>query len=172
MKPMKNLETNQKKNKKVRRDLASLKKQKNDPNAPTATRMPLPDLRDSDKAEKAKALREIFRRQDLSSNLPSIIYYTVLNSCSTPSAVEICDDSSIMALGFTNALVKVWTLNPHKLKGLKSADALEMINRDADDVLHRMLDENSAKVRLLCMVIMVRYMAYPLVLIDHYYYPV
>ena len=82
-----------KKNKKIRRDLASLKKQKNDPNAPTATRMPLPDLRDSDKAEKAKALREIFRRQDLSTSLPSIIYYTVLNSCSSPSAVEICDDS-------------------------------------------------------------------------------
>ena len=86
-----------KKNKKIRRDLASLKKQKNDPNAPTATRMPLPDLRDSDKAEKAKALREIFRRQDLSSNLPSIIYYTVLNSCSTPSAVEICDDSRLVS---------------------------------------------------------------------------
>ena len=51
----------------------------------------------------------------------------------------------MMALGFTNAVVKVWTLNPHKLKGLKSADALEMINRDADDVLHRMLDENSAE---------------------------
>ena len=87
-----------KKNKKIRRDLASLKKQKNDPNAPTATRMPLPDLRDSDKAEKAKALREIFRRQDLSSNLPSIIYYTVLNSCSTPSAVEICDDSRLVSI--------------------------------------------------------------------------
>ena len=50
-----------------------------------------------------------------------------------------------MALGFANAIVKVWTLNPHKLKGLKSADALEMINRDADDVLHRMMDESSAE---------------------------
>ena len=87
-----------KKNKKIRRDLASLKKQKNDPNAPTATRMPLPDLRDSDKAEKAKALREMFRRQDLSTSLPSIIYYTVLNSCSSPSAIEICDDSRCVIL--------------------------------------------------------------------------
>ena len=57
----------------------------------------------------------------------------------------------MMALGFTNAVVKVWTLNPHKLKGLKSADALEMINRDADDVLHRMLDENSAESMLECL---------------------
>ena len=81
------------KKKKIRRDLALLRKQKNDPNAPTANRMPLPDLRDSDKAEKAKALREIFRRQDLSTSLPSIVYYTALNSCSSPSAVEICDDS-------------------------------------------------------------------------------
>ena len=100
-----------KKNKKIRRDLASLKKQKNDPNAPTATRMPLPDLRDSDKAEKAKALREIFRRQDLSSNLPSIIYYTVLNSCSTPSAVEICDDSRLVSMIYHISLQRLTIKN-------------------------------------------------------------
>ena len=132
------------KKKRIKRDMAALRKQKNDPNAPSLTRMPFPELRDVDKAEKAKALREIFRRQNLSAEtLPSIIFYTVLNANSSLSAVEICDDSSLLALGFTNSQVKLWSLNPHKLKGLKSSDALDSINRDAEDVLHRMLDDRS-----------------------------
>ena len=65
------------KKKRIKRDLAALRKQKNDPNAPSANRMPFPELRDVDKAEKAKALREIMRRQNLSAEtLPSIIFYT------------------------------------------------------------------------------------------------
>ena len=136
------------KKKRIRRDLAQLRKQKNDPNAPSASRMPFPDLRDVDKAEKVKALREIFRRQNLSAEtLPSIIFYTVLNAGSSPSAVEFCDDSSILALGFTNSIIKIWSLSPHKLKGLKSSESLDAINRDSDDVLHRMLDESTAEMQ-------------------------
>ena len=40
----------------------------------------------------------------------------------------------------------MWSLNTHKLKGLKSADALDNLNRDADDVLHRMMDESSSSI--------------------------
>ena len=32
------------------------------------------------------------------------------------------------------------------MKGLKSADALDNLNRDADDVLHRMMDESTAEI--------------------------
>jgi len=56
------------KKKKSKRDyLQALKKQKNDPNAPGPTRMPFPDLKDIDKAERAKALKEMTRRQTLSA---------------------------------------------------------------------------------------------------------
>jgi hypothetical protein len=37
-------------------------------------------------------------------------------------------------------------LNTHKLKGLKAADALENLNPDAHDVLHRMMDESTAEI--------------------------
>jgi hypothetical protein len=44
------------------------------------TRMPLPELRDLDKIEKAKALRESAKRVTLGpERLPSICFYTVLN---------------------------------------------------------------------------------------------
>jgi hypothetical protein len=56
------------KKKKSKRDcLQALKKQKTDPNAPGSTRMPFPDMRDVDKAERAKALKEMTRRQTLSA---------------------------------------------------------------------------------------------------------
>ena len=45
-----------------------------------------------------------------------------------------------------NKSFQVWSLNTHKLKGLKSADALDNLNRDADDVLHRMMDESSSAI--------------------------
>ena len=52
------------KKKKVKKDgLAALKKQKNDPNAPAPNRIPFPDMRDVDKIEKAKVLKEGLRRQ-------------------------------------------------------------------------------------------------------------
>ena len=124
-----------------------LRKQRTDPNAPNTSRMPLPELRDIDKAERAKALREIARRQQLSADtLPSICHYTIMNSSSSVCSVDITDDSSMVALGFADSTVKVWSLNTHKLKGLKSADALDNLNRDADDVLHRMMDESSAAI--------------------------
>ena len=52
------------KKKKVKKEgLAALKKQKNDPNAPAPNRIPFPDMRDVDKIERAKVLKEGLRRQ-------------------------------------------------------------------------------------------------------------
>ena len=134
------------KKKKPKKDPLQLRKQRTDPNAPSAVRMPLPEFRDVDKAERAKALREIARRQQLSSDtLPSICHYTVMNSSTSVCALDITDDSSMVALGFADSAVKIWSLNTHKLRGLKSADALDNLNPDADDILQRMLDESSAE---------------------------
>ena len=49
------------------------KKSKNDPNAPIATRMPFPEMKDSDKMEKARAFRESYKRANLGpDNIPSM----------------------------------------------------------------------------------------------------
>ena len=66
--------TSQRKRKKKENILS--KKSKNDPNAPIATRMPFPEMKDSDKLEKAKAIRESFKRANLGpDNIPSICMY-------------------------------------------------------------------------------------------------
>ena len=96
-----------------------LRKQRTDPNAPNTSRMPLPELRDIDKAERAKALREIARRQQLSADtLPSICHYTIMNSASSVCSVDITDDSSMVALGFADSTVKV-SITKYRTRAIK-----------------------------------------------------
>jgi len=133
------------KKKKKKENILS-KKSKNDPNAPIATRMPFPEMKDSDKLEKAKAIRESFKRANLGpDNIPSICMYSLMNCSARVTSINVSDDSSLLGAGFSDSVIKMWTLLPHKLKKLKSADALKDINRESDDVLHRMMDDTSGE---------------------------
>ena len=62
--------------KKKKKENPFAKKSKNDPNAPVNNRVPFPEMKDSDKLEKAKAIRESFKRANLGpDNIPSICMY-------------------------------------------------------------------------------------------------
>ncbi|CAH1966580.1 unnamed protein product [Acanthoscelides obtectus] len=140
------------KKKKAKKDPLFSKKTKSDPNAPPVDRIPVPELKDNDKVEKVKALREVSKRVNLGpESLPSCCCYTLLNANHTVCCAEITEDSSMLAVGFNDSIVKVWTLVPQKLKAMKSAEQLEEVNVEADDVLVRMMDERSGKTsRTLC----------------------
>ncbi|XP_046385251.1 transcription initiation factor TFIID subunit 5 [Ischnura elegans] len=139
------------KKKKAKKDPLFSKKAKSDPNAPSNDRMPLPDLKDADKLEKIKAMREASKRVALGpDNLPSICFYTLLNTVQTVTCAEIAEDTSLLAVGFSDSVLKVWSLLPQKLRAMKSADQLADIDREADDVLVRMMDDRTAEtVRVL-----------------------
>ncbi|KAI5641492.1 WD40 associated region in TFIID subunit, NTD2 domain-containing protein [Phthorimaea operculella] len=130
------------KKKKAKKDNPLFKKPKSDPNAPPNDRIPLPELKETDKLEKGKALREASKRVALGpDSLPSICFYTLLNSGHSAICADICDDSTLLAVGFNNSIIKVWTLTPVKLRGMKSAEKLQDIDREAGDVLVRMMEE-------------------------------
>ncbi|VVC86700.1 unnamed protein product [Leptidea sinapis] len=130
------------KKKKAKRDNIFMKKPKSDPNAPSIDRIPIPDLKENDKIEKGKALREASKRVQLGpETLPSICFYTLLNSGHTALCADICDDSTLLAVGFSNSTVKVWTLTTIKLRGMKSIDKLQDIDKEAGDVLVRIMEE-------------------------------
>ncbi len=132
--------------KKKKKELFIPRKSKTDPNAPIATRMPFPDLRDSDKLEKGKALRESMKRANLGpNNIPSICMYTLMNVSSQVTSLAVTDDSSMLAAGLSDSKIRVWSLLNHKLKKLKAASLLQDINREAEDVLHRMMDDSTAE---------------------------
>lgn len=135
------------KKKKTKKDPLFSKKTKSDPNAPPLDRIPAPELKDNDKLEKVKAMKEAARRITLNNEtLPSVCCYTLLNANYTVTCADITEDSSTLAVGFNDSFVKVWSLVPSKLKIMKQAHQLvdEMV--DADDVLVRMMSERSGEV--------------------------
>lgn len=64
--------------------------------------------KETDKVEKARALREASKRVNLSPEcLPSICCYTLLNSLHNVTCADIAEDSSLLAVGFNNSSIKV-----------------------------------------------------------------
>lgn len=46
-------------------------------------------------------------------------------------SAEVSEDSSLLAVGFADAMVRVWSLLPLKLREMKGSDLLKDIDRDA-----------------------------------------
>uniref|UniRef100_A0A3P8XID6 Transcription initiation factor TFIID subunit 5 n=1 Tax=Esox lucius TaxID=8010 RepID=A0A3P8XID6_ESOLU len=133
------------KKKKPKKDSMGSKSKKQDPNAPQQTRIPLPELKDSDKLDKIMNMKEAAKKIRLGSdNLPSICFYTFLNAYQGLTAVDITDDSSLIAGGFADSTVRVWSVTPKKLRRVKSAADLSNIDKESDDVLERIMDEKTA----------------------------
>ena len=117
--------------------------------------------------EKVRALREASKRVALGpDNLPSICFYTMLNCAETSvlprnikpnlilitivclrsvTCVEFCEDSSLLAVGFSDSNLKVWSLVPQKLRGMKPAEQLADIDKESEDVLVRMMDDKTGE---------------------------
>uniref|UniRef100_A0A8C5HEE9 Transcription initiation factor TFIID subunit 5 n=2 Tax=Gouania willdenowi TaxID=441366 RepID=A0A8C5HEE9_GOUWI len=133
------------KKKKPKKDNMGSKSKKQDPNAPSQTRIPLPELKDSDKLDKIMNMKEATKRIRLGpDNLPSICFYSFLNAYQGLTAVDLTDDSSLIAGGFADSTVRVWSVTPKKLRKVKSAADLNMIDKESDDVLERIMDEKTA----------------------------
>ncbi|XP_014222375.2 transcription initiation factor TFIID subunit 5-like [Trichogramma pretiosum] len=134
------------KKKKAKKDNIVSKQTKPDPNAPSWTRMPLPNLRDIYKIEKIKEMQEAQKRVTLGPDcLPSICFYTLMNSVNTAICAEVSEDSSLLSVGFSDSSIKVWSLVPQKLQKIKDAKQLANVSCESDDVLVRMMDDESAE---------------------------
>ncbi|KAM6330262.1 transcription initiation factor TFIID subunit 5 isoform 2-T2 [Podargus strigoides] len=133
------------KKKKPKKDSVGSKSKKQDPNAPPQNRIPLPELKDSDKLDKVMNVKEAARRVRLGPEcLPSICFYTFLNAYQGLTAVDITDDSSMIVGGFADSTVRVWSVTPKKLRSVKTAADLSLIDKESDDVLERIMDEKTA----------------------------
>ncbi|XP_061492088.1 transcription initiation factor TFIID subunit 5 [Rhineura floridana] len=140
------------KKKKPKKDSMGSKSKKQDPNAPPQNRIPLPELKDSDKLDKIMNMKEATKRVRLGSEcLPSICFYTFLNAYQGLTAADITDDSSMIVGGFADSTVRVWSVTPKKLRSVKSAADLSLIDKESDDVLERIMDEKTAsELKILC----------------------
>jgi len=121
------------------------KKPKFDPNAPPTNRIPLPEMKDSDKLERARYLREVSKKVNLGpDSRPSILFHTFVNSLHGLTSLDICEDASTLAAGFSDSHLRVWSLSTSKLRSIKQPEDLNVVDKETDDVLEQIMDDNSA----------------------------
>ena len=60
-----------------------------------------------DVAELSRVVKLISSQTLAADSLPSVCFYSVMNSGVSVSAIETSDDSSLLAIGFTNSHIKV-----------------------------------------------------------------
>lgn len=122
------------------------KKNKADPNAPSLSRIPLPELKDADKLERIIAAKESLRRIRLGGVdqvSPSVCCYTFTNAYGSVTAVDICDDSSLIAAGFQDSHIRVWSLTQRSLRSVKTVNKLSQLDKETDDIFERMMDDTT-----------------------------
>ncbi len=61
------------------------------------------------------------------------------------TCVEISEDTSLLAVGFSDSKLKIFSLVPAKLRGMKKAEDLSLVDKSADDVYARMMDDSTAE---------------------------
>ncbi|XP_031806901.1 transcription initiation factor TFIID subunit 5-like [Sarcophilus harrisii] len=131
--------------KKPKKDSMGSTSKKQDPNAPPQNRIPLPELKDSEKLDQIMNMKETRKRVRLGPDcLPSICFYTFFNAYQGLTAVDITDDSSLITGGFADSTIRVWSVTPKKLRRMKTATDLGLIDKESDDVLERIMDEKTA----------------------------
>lgn len=60
------------------------------------------------------------------------------------NCIDISEDSSTIASGYEDSCIRLWSLTPTKLRTLKSVQELSKIDKEADDVLERIMNDKYA----------------------------
>ncbi|XP_055870350.1 transcription initiation factor TFIID subunit 5-like isoform X2 [Biomphalaria glabrata] len=60
------------------------------------------------------------------------------------TSVDVSDDTSLLAAGFSDGNVRVWSLTPNRLREMKDPEDLDNIDKEADDVMERIFDDKTA----------------------------
>ncbi|KAF9915432.1 Transcription initiation factor TFIID subunit 5, partial [Linnemannia zychae] len=102
--------------------------------SPSRDDIPLPPFKGSDIQAEIEALRDARKRVALGpSSLPSICTYTFHNAQESINCVAVSEDATMMAAGFSESYVRLWSLNGEKLRGFKSNFNPALIN-DSNDL--------------------------------------
>lgn len=102
--------------------------------SPSRDDIPLPQFKGSDIHAEIEMLRDLRKRVALGpSSLPSICAYTFHNAQDNINCVAVTEDATIMAAGFSESYVRLWSLNGERLRGFKSNFNAAHIN-DSNDL--------------------------------------
>lgn len=92
--------------------------------------------RDIDRQNRHQAAKDYQRRARLGpEKLPSICFYTILNSYNIVNCCDISDDSTWIVLGLSDSTVRVCSLaDKMKLKVIKQLQDLELLDKESGNL--------------------------------------
>ncbi|CAI2169147.1 15336_t:CDS:10 [Funneliformis geosporum] len=89
--------------------------------APDRMSIPLPSYKGADVLARVEMVKDLTLRAELdpSSTLPSICFYTFFNTYDSLNCLSISEDTTLIAGGFSDSYVKIYSLKHEKLRGLR-----------------------------------------------------
>ncbi|RUS15873.1 WD40-repeat-containing domain protein [Endogone sp. FLAS-F59071] len=88
---------------------------------PAPGEIPLPPYRGTDVQAELDAIKDLRKRLLFGpGSLPSVCCYTFHNTHDGMTCLSISEDTSLIAGGFSESYIKVWSLKGEKLRGLKN----------------------------------------------------
>ncbi|KAI1316959.1 Transcription initiation factor TFIID subunit 5 [Mortierella claussenii] len=116
--------------------------------SPSRDDVPLPPFKGSDIQAEIEALRDSRKRVALGpSSLPSICAYTFHNAHENINCVAVSEDATLLAAGFSESYVRLWSLTGEKLRGFRSNFNPAHINDSSD--LNRVRERSGSDSRKL-----------------------
>ncbi|KAI9250494.1 WD40-repeat-containing domain protein [Phascolomyces articulosus] len=83
--------------------------------------IPLPQYRGTDIEAELESLKDLRKRVSLgNASLPSICCYTFHNTHDGLNCLTMTEDASLIAGGFSESFIKIWSLKGEKLRGLRN----------------------------------------------------
>ncbi|CAG8582093.1 3601_t:CDS:10 [Paraglomus occultum] len=116
--------------------------------APDRNDVPLPPSKGSDIQAKIEELFELRHRIKLgASTLPSICFYTFHNTYDSLNCISISDDATLIAGGFSESYIKIWSLKGEKLKAFMNNVRPTFVSEVSD--LERLREQHGSECKRL-----------------------
>ena len=141
-------EAEKKKKHKLLQNLSPHKKNKqvSVPNSPQPTRIPIPTRQEREVLSKEPLFKAWLQQARLSaSDLPCVCFYSFLNCHDNLNCISINSTGSMICVGFSDSKIRIWSLTPLKLRGLKAPDLLADLPQTEDCTFEQIMDELSSK---------------------------
>ena len=144
-------EANEAEKKKKHKLLHNLSPHKNKqvsvPNSPLPTRIPIPIRQEREVISKEPLFKAWLQQTRLSAtDLPCICFYSFLNCHDNLNSISVNSTGSMICVGFSDSKIRIWSLTPLKLCGLKAPDLLADLPLGTDDwTFEQIMDEVSTK---------------------------
>ncbi|CAH1766861.1 6643_t:CDS:10 [Entrophospora sp. SA101] len=103
--------------------------------SPPISLVPLPSYNGADLQAQVDLVKDLTQRINLGpASLPSVCFYTFYNTCNSLNCLSISDDATLIAGGFSESYINIWSLKSEKSRVLQDHVNASGINNSTDDL--------------------------------------